>query len=289
MKFGANTFIWSDRFGPDQFPILPKLKEAGFDGVELPLIEHPAKADPRVRRELERVGLECTFCAVLPNGFNTVSDDQGVRAKTLEHWKQCIEAAAELGGRMIAGPLYAPVGYLPGRRRTPEEWKRAVATFQELVPALDRYGVSLAIEPLNRYETYFLNTTEDAVKLCRDVGHPRVGILFDTYHANIEEKSLPAALQSAGDHLLHFHSCENDRGIPGSGHIDWPEILRTLRKLKYDGWLTIEGFGFSLGALSAAASVWRDLAQTPDAIAFDGIRFLRGASRREFGPGNNSQ
>jgi D-psicose/D-tagatose/L-ribulose 3-epimerase len=257
------------------------LKEAGFDGIELPLIEHTAKADPQVRRELENVGLECTFCAVLPHGFNTVSDDAGVRARTLDHWKECIETAAELGGRLIAGPLYAPVGYLPGRRRTSDEWDRAVAMFQELGPVLDRYEVSLAIEPLNRYETYFLNTAEDAAKLCRDVGHHRVGILFDTYHANIEEKNLAAAIETAGEHLLHFHSCENDRGVPGSGHVGWTEVFRALDKVNYDGWLTIEGFGFSLGALSAAASIWRDLAPTPDAIAFDGIRFLREATRRE--------
>lgn len=282
MKFGANTFIWSDRFGPNEFPLLSKLKHAGFDGVELPMIEHPVKVDVQVRRELEAVGLECTICAVCPPGFNTTSEDAAVRAKTLAHWKQCVAAVAELGGRMIAGPFYAPVGYLPGRRRTAEEWKHAVAMFQELTPVLDSYDVTLAIEPLNRYETYFLNTAADAVKLCGEVGHPRVGILFDTYHANIEEKSVGAAIETAGPYLRHFHSCENDRGIPGTGHIDWSEVSGALGKTGYDGWLTIEGFGFSLGALSAAASIWRDLAPTPDDIAFEGVRFLReaGVGRR---------
>ena len=282
MKFGANTFIWSDHFGPEQFPLLPRLKDAGFDGVELPMIEHPVKRNPQLRSELERIGLECTFCAVLPQGLNTVSEDAGVRARTLAHWKTCIETVAELGGQILAGPLYAPVGYLPGMRRTPEEWNRAVGMFQELIPALDQFEVNLAIEPLNRYETYFLNTAEDAAQLCREIDHRRVGILFDTYHANIEEKSLSAAVQTAGEHLLHFHACENDRGIPGSGHIDWTAIFQTLRKMRYDGWLTIEGFGFSLGALSAAASIWRDLAPTPDAVAFDGVRFLREGMRHEY-------
>lgn len=288
MRFGANTFIWSDRFGPEQFSLLPTLKEAGFDGVELPLIEHPVKPDPQLRRELERSGLECTFCGVLPQGFNTVSEDAGVRARTLEHWKACIEAVADLGGKILAGPLYAPVGYFTGRRRTPDEWKRAIAMFQQLTPLLDKYEVTLAIEPLNRYETYFLNTAEDAAKLCREVGHRRVGILFDTYHANIEEKSLATAIQTSGEHLVHFHSCENDRGIPGSGHIDWREVFQALQKINYDGWLTIEGFGFSLGALSAAASIWRDLAPTPNSIAFEGVRFLREASQREHAQAKNA-
>jgi D-psicose/D-tagatose/L-ribulose 3-epimerase len=275
MKFGANTFIWSDHFGSEQFHLLPRLKETGFDGVELPLLDHPVRVDPRLRHELQLAGLECTFCAVLPAGFNTISDDSDVRRRTITHWKDCVEAVAELGGNIIAGPLYAPVGYLPGRRRTPDEWKRMVEAFQELTPSLDKSGVTLAIEPLNRYETYVLNTAEDAAALCREINHPRVGILFDTYHANIEEKSMSNAIETAGPWLRHFHSCENDRGIPGSGHIPWQQVFESLRRVAYDSWLTIEGFGFSLGALSAAASIWRDLAPTPDAIAFDGLRFLR--------------
>jgi D-psicose/D-tagatose/L-ribulose 3-epimerase len=275
MKFGANTFIWSDHFGSEQFHLLPRLKETGFDGVELPLLDHPVRVDPRLRYELQFAGLECTFCAVLPAGFNTISDDADVRRRTITHWKDCVEAVAELGGNIIAGPLYAPVGYLPGRRRTPDEWQRMVEAFQELTPLLDKSGVTLAIEPLNRYETYVLNTAEDAAVLCREINHPRVGILFDTYHANIEEKSTSNAIETAGPWLRHFHSCENDRGIPGSGHIPWQQVFESLRRVAYDGWLTIEGFGFSLGALSAAASIWRDLAPTPDAIAFDGLRFLR--------------
>lgn len=288
MKFGANTFIWSDRFGPEQFSLLPRLKQAGFNGVEFPMIEHPVKPNPQLRGELERIGLECTICAVLPQGLNTVSDDAGVRARTLEHWKACIKAASELGSKIIAGPLYSPVGYLPGRRRTPDEWKRAVEMFQELTPVLERHEVSLAVEPLNRYETYFLNTAEDAARLCREVGHPRVGILFDTYHANIEEKRLSEAIGIAGEYLIHFHSCENDRGVPGSGHINWTDVFGALQKANYDGWLTIEGFGFSLGALSAAASIWRDLAPTADAIAFDGIRFLQEAIHRQYTQAKNA-
>jgi D-psicose/D-tagatose/L-ribulose 3-epimerase len=234
--------------------------------------------DAEIKRAINTSGLECTFCSVLPEGLSAVSGDERVRSSTCEHLAECIETAAGIGGRLIAGPLYAPVGYLPGRRRTSDEWKYAVETFQALGPVLDAHEMTLAIEPLNRYETYFLNTAEDAAKLCREIGHSRIGILFDTYHANIEEKRMRDAITAAGAHLRHFHSCENDRGIPGTGHVNWPEVFAALRQIQYDSWLTIEGFGFSLGALSAAASIWRDLAPTPDAIAFEGVRFLRQAS-----------
>ncbi len=284
MKFGVNTFIWSDHFdSSSQAGLLGDIKRAGFDGIEIPLIEPKQVQSTAVRRALEEAGLECTFCAVLPPGFNTVSEDPKVRKATIEHYRECIEIAAAIGGKLIAGPLYSPVGYLPGRRRTADEWKWAVECFQQLGDVLDRSGVTLALEPLNRYETYFLNTAEDAVALCREIGHPHVGILFDTYHANIEEKHIGEAIRTAGKYLRHFHSCENDRGIPGSGHIDWPGVFNALNDTGYDGWLTIESFGFSLGALSAAASIWRDLAPRPDVIAFEGLPFLRREWERTHG------
>ena len=129
---------------------------------------------------------------------------------------------------------------------------------------------------MNRFETYFLNTTADAVQFCDAIGHPSIGLMMDTFHANIEEKSFGDALRAAGPHLKHLHACENDRGTPGTGHVAWTEIVAALRSIGYDRWLTIESFGFAQGELSAATAIWRDLAPTVDSIAFDGIKYLRG-------------
>jgi D-psicose/D-tagatose/L-ribulose 3-epimerase len=150
-----------------------------------------------------------------------------------------------------------------------------VECYQQLGPVLESHGVEIAIEPLNRFETYFLNTAEDAVALCEAIHHPQVGILFDTFHANIEEKKLGDAFRQVGPHLKHVHTCENDRGIPGTGHVEWNDVFEALRAMQYDRWLTIESFGFALGELSAAASIWRDIAPTPESIAFEGVKFLR--------------
>ena len=280
MRFGVNTFIWSAEFGNAEMALLPSLREHGFDGVELPLFSPDAYRVPEIRRALEANGLDCTFCSVLPAGLSVISDDSAVRRKTQTHLMGCIKLAAEIGGRIIAGPLYSPVGFLPGRRRTVEEWNWAVEFYQELGPTLAQSGVTIAIEPLNRFETFFLNTTADAARLCAEISHPNVGILYDTFHANIEEKSQLAALRAAAKYLRHFHSSENDRGTPGTGHIDWSGIFATLAEIRYDGWITIESFGFSLGQLSAAASIWRDLAPSPESIAFDGVKFLRQAAGR---------
>jgi D-psicose/D-tagatose/L-ribulose 3-epimerase len=275
MKFGVNTFIWTASFDESNVPLLPKIKEAGFDGVEVPLFQPSQFAAATIRRGLEANGLECTICSILTGGTNMISDDRAVRQKTRIHMQDCVKAAAEVGTKIIAGPLYSPVGLMTGRRRTEDEWKHAVDCYQSLGPVLSEYGVTIAIEPLNRFETYFLNTAADAVALCDAIGHPHVGILCDTFHANIEEKDVAGAYRTAAPHLKHVHTCENDRGIPGTGHVDWPGVFQALRDIHYDGWLTIESFGFALGELSAAASIWRDIAPSPESIAFEGVKFLK--------------
>ena len=198
MRFGINSFLWTGHFGPDNFDLLPGIREHGFDGVEVSLFRPTEFEASAIRRAMAANGLECTVCSVLPKGLNVISDDPEVRRKSRSHLAECIQATAEAGSAMIAGPLYSPVGYLPGRRRTEDEWKWAVEAYQELGPVLDQHRVDVGVEPLNRFETYFLNTTADARRFCEEVGHPRVGILWDTFHANIEEKSLGNALQAAG-------------------------------------------------------------------------------------------
>ncbi|MGO9242905.1 MAG: sugar phosphate isomerase/epimerase family protein [Bryobacteraceae bacterium] len=275
MKYGVNTFIWTASFDRSNLRLLPSIKQHGFDAVEIPLFEPREVKAAEIRRGLEENALECTCCSILTGGRNVISDDAEVRRRTRVHLADCAEVASELGSKLIAGPLYSPVGYLPGRRRNADEWKWAVECYQTIGDTLAEHDVTIALEPLNRFETYFLNTAADAVQLCDEIGHPNIGILFDTFHANIEEKDVAAALRLTARHLKHVHTCENDRGIPGTGHVDWPGVFKALREMQYDGYLTIESFGFALGALSAAASIWRDIAPTPESIAFEGVEFLR--------------
>ena len=146
---------------------------------------------------------------------------------------------------------------------------------QEMTTLVLQTGLEIAIEPLNRFETYFLNIATDAVAFCNAIDHPGIGLLMDTFHANIEEKSIGAALKTAAPHLKHLHTCENDRGTPGTGNVNWTEFFQAVAEIGYNRWMTIESFGFSIGAISAEASIWRDLASTPEAIAFDGLRYLQ--------------
>lgn len=275
MRFGVTTYIWSADFTAAQFDVLPRLRECGFDGVEIPVFRPEAVDVTAVRRALERADMRCEVAAAFVPGLNLAADDADDRHRTITHVTRVIEIAAALGASIVAGPLYTPVGWLPGRRRTADEWARVVEAYRTIAPVLDAHDVTIAIEPLNRFETYFLNTVADGVALCDAIASPRVGLLFDTFHANIEEKDVARACRAAARHLKHVHTSENDRGTPGSGHVDWPGVFAALRDLHYDGWLTIESFGFALGDLSAAASIWRDIEPDPEAIAFDGIGFLR--------------
>jgi D-psicose/D-tagatose/L-ribulose 3-epimerase len=281
MKFGVNTMIWSGAYDGQVQGLLASIKERGFDGIEIPLFRLDGFDAAAVRRDTKAAGLECTVASAFIRELSPISDDAVVRAKAIDHLKGLINASAEAGAKVLCGPMYSPVGYLPGRRRTAEEWKLAVAALQTVGDTLAATGVTLAVEPLNRFETYFLNTADDAARLCDEVAHPNVGILFDTFHANIEEKHVGPAIRTVGKHLRHVHTCENDRGIPGSGHVEWASAFEALREVKYDGWLTIESFGFNIGDISAAAAIWRDIEKTPDSIAFDGLAFLKANVRRD--------
>ncbi len=283
MRFGVNVFIWSASFDASLLPLLPSIKEWGFDGIEVPLINPGDLPVDILRKGVGDNGLDVTACSVIPGKLSLISDSAEVRKQTIEHLTRCVEVAASAGIKIIAGPLYSPVGYLPGRRRTTDEWNRAVEAYQTLLPVLEAHDVTLCIEPLNRFETYFLNTAADAVALMQAVNHPRIRILFDTFHANIEEKDVAEALRSTAGVLAHVHTCENDRGTPGSGHVPWNAVRDAIAAVNYDGWLTIESFGFALGELSAAASIWRDLAPSPEAIARDGVSFLHELFGRQGG------
>jgi D-psicose/D-tagatose/L-ribulose 3-epimerase len=275
MKIAANALIWTTEFDESNFDLLPRLRERGFDGFEIPVFE-PAKIKAgAIRRALEANGLECTVCCILPRGLSAISEEPEIRSKTRQHLLECISVCAELGSALMGGPIYAPIGYLPGRRRTREEWRWAVECFSALKDSLDEYQIDLALEPLNRFETFFLNTAHDGQMLCQEIDHPRIGVLLDTFHTNIEEQDPAKAFHSVGRHLKHVHACENDRGIPGTGHVDFRGIVRVLHDMKYTGWITIESFGYTHKELAAAAAIWRDLAPTPESIAFEGLKFLR--------------
>jgi D-psicose/D-tagatose/L-ribulose 3-epimerase len=280
MRYGVNMMVWTTRVGEAQAPLLSRIREWGFDGVELFLSpEEPANLRA-VKRMLDKIPLERTTCAVLPRDANLVSGDAAVRRRGVDFLKRCVERTAELGASLMCGPLYAGLGVMTGRARTQEEWQWAADGLAAAARRGQQLGVTLCIEPLNRFETYFLNTLNDAAALVRTVGEPNLRIHFDTFHANIEECNVSESLRAVGKELGHVHISENDRGIPGTGHNDWHGIVQTFAEIGYDGWLTIESFAQPEPELAAAAAIWRDLAPSGDELARRGLEFIKGVCQQ---------
>lgn len=283
MKFGVNTLLWTASFSLDDLPLLGRIRGWGFDGVEIARYDFRAFPARLLREAVRNEGLEPLLCSALTGELSLASGEPRIRQAALDFLRRAIEAAAELGSTVLAGPFVSAVGLLPGRRASEDEWKRAVEAVAGLTDALREHGVTLALEPLNRFETYLLNTCADMRRFCDDVHDPYVGALFDTFHANIEEKSFLDAVQALGPRLAHVHACENDRGTPGTGHVPWDEVFAALRGIGYDGWCVIESFGARVPEIAAAACVWRDFAPDAETLAREGLAFLRDAAARAMG------
>jgi D-psicose/D-tagatose/L-ribulose 3-epimerase len=278
MKYGVNTMVWTTRVGEQHRALLSRIRDWGFDGVELFLSPEEPADIPAVRKILDQLKLESTTCSVLPHEAHLVSPQAEVRAHGVKFLQRCVERTADLGARLICGPLYAGLGVLPGHRRNEQEWQWAVEGLRAAARRGEELGVTLCIEPLNRFETYFLNTQEDAARLVRAVGAPNVRVHFDTFHANIEERHPADSLRAISKELGHVHISENDRGIPGTGHNDWPGVLTALKEIEYNGWMTIESFAEPSPELAAAAAIWRDLAPSGDDLARRGLQFIKNLS-----------
>lgn len=275
MKFGAHTFLWTKHFDETHVGILGWLKDQGFDGVEIARYQLENFPTAVVRKELQRLDLRCTLCCGLTGELSLISPDQAVREKAISFITRAIQLATEIGAEKISGPLCSPIGYFTGHRRTQEEWQHAINGLRKIESVLAEHGLTMAIEPLNRYQTYFLNTALDVVALCKEAGTSRIGLLFDVFHANIEDRDLPGVILSAGPYLQHVHLCENDRGTPGTGHLPWADLFAALNRIGYDQWLVIESFNFQDEEISAMTRTWRDLAPTPESIASEGLKFLK--------------
>ena len=273
-RVGIHTFVWSATTTNAILEILPRVAACGYTGVELPLLTPSGLDIPRIRAALREHGLDCTASSALPKGYSLI--DAATQAATVDWLVRVVEDAAALGSPVLCGPLLTPIGEMRGRGRTQEEWETSVTALRELGDRIAGSGVTIALEPLNRFESFVVNTVEDAVRLIQEVDRLSIRLLLDTFHMNIEESDIPAAIADAGGYIAHFHLSENHRGSVGAGHISWDAVLDELAASGYDGWLVVESFGSALPDLASAASIWRPVAASPDALAAESMAFLAG-------------
>jgi D-psicose/D-tagatose/L-ribulose 3-epimerase len=278
MKFGINTFTWTSPFTTRDLPLIDKAKEMGFDLVEIP-IEGLYDIDYDKAGEAYRhAGLECSVCAVMGPGRDPAHEDESKQRGGVDYLMHCVDAVVRMGGNKIGGPIYAAVGrtWQATDEQRKRELERCARNLREVGQYAEDKGVVLAIEPLNRFETSFINLAEQAVELVEMVDSPAIRIMLDTFHMNVEEKRFGKAIEIAGPYLVHVHANENDRGIPGSGHVPWEEVAAALKKVNYNGALVIESFTTLVKEIARAAAIWRPPAPDQDTLARQGLAFLRG-------------
>ena len=276
MKTGMNLLLWTSHVTPEHFPILKDLKKTGYDTVEIPIFEGTPDHYAMLGAELDRLGLGRSVVSVIgPSDKNPLSPDASHRAAAVAHTKWVIDCTAALGADILGGPMHSELGYFSGNGPTATERKRGISFHRKVGDYAAKKNVRLALEALNRFECYFLNTMEQLADYLDEVDHPAVKGMYDTFHANIEEKDPIKAIKAIKKHMIHVHISENDRGTPGKGHVPWDATYKALRAAKYDDLLTIEAFGRALPQLAAATRVWRDFFPTRESVYRDGFKQMK--------------
>jgi D-psicose/D-tagatose/L-ribulose 3-epimerase len=275
MKYGFNLLLWTGHVTHEHIPLFKALKKTGYDGVEIPLFEGTPDHYARLGDELAMLDLEVTTVSVLGAGHNALSQDKAERKAAVARAKWAIDCTAALGGHILAGPMHSEIGYFTGAAATAKERGFGVSFHRAAGDHAARREVRMAVEALNRFECYFLNTMAQLADYLDEVDHPQVKAMYDTFHSNIEEKDPVAAIKTIKRHMIHVHISENDRGTPGKGHVPWEATYKALKAAKHEGWMTIEAFGRAIPALAAATRVWRDFFPNKEEVYKLGLRHMR--------------
>ncbi|WP_151719827.1 sugar phosphate isomerase/epimerase family protein [Gemmobacter serpentinus] len=275
MKLAFNLLVIGAEITPAHAPQLARLKALGYDALEIPVFSGTLAQYREIGRILSDLGITPGAAAVATAAANPVSPDPEVRARARDHHRWIVDCTHAMGGEIIAGPLHSPVGVFTGSGPTDAERAHCITAMRALAEYAGEAGIKVSAEAVNRFECYMMSTMEEASRIWRAVDHPNYGYMFDTFHANIEEKDAPATYERYHREINHFHVSENDRGVPGTGHVPFRAHFEALRRCGYDGWLTVEAFGRALPELAGATRVWRDLFDDLDALFAESAAFIR--------------
>jgi D-psicose/D-tagatose/L-ribulose 3-epimerase len=275
MKFGMNLLLWTDHLHDGMLPVLEQLKKMGYDGVEVPMFQLDESLYAQWGKRLDDLGFERTAVTIRVEQDNPISSDAKVRSAGVDATKRALDCCQALGARSLCGPYHSAIGLFSGSGPTEDEWKWGVESMRQVAEHAAKTGVTLAVEYLNRFEIYFLTCAADAVRFVKAVNHPNCRMMYDTFHANIEEKNVRDAILASAPYTAHVHISENDRGTPGSGGVRWQETFDAFRETGYDGWMVVEAFGLALPAIAAATKIWRRMYQSEDQLARDALAFMK--------------
>jgi D-psicose/D-tagatose/L-ribulose 3-epimerase len=287
MHYGINLLLWADTLSDDLLPLLDEIKSIGYDAVELPLFEMNLAKYADWGKHLDNAGLARTAVTVRGAADNPISPDAAVRSLGIKNNQRALECAQAAGCSLLVGPYYSALGVFSGAGPSAEEWKWGVEGMRQVAEYAGICQVTLALEPLNRFECYFLNTAADMARFCHEVGHPRCRAMLDSFHSHIEEKNPGEAIHSLRGYLQHMHISENDRSTPGSGNVRWDQSFDALAAIGYDGLLVIEAFGLLLEKLVPTVRIWRRMYDTERQLVIEGLRFMKEEVEKRSWPASN--
>jgi D-psicose/D-tagatose/L-ribulose 3-epimerase len=276
-KFGVASLIWTEEFTEKDLPLIAKARSLGFSVMDIN-VSHPERFPVKaVKKTVKETGIEAVTTIGLPADCNLISPDPAVRRHGIDTLKRLVDINIEIGSKILGGVIYASWGYLSGRGRTEQEWDWSVEAMKEVAGyAKSKSDLTLAIEPVNRFETHFINIAEDAVRYCKEVGTGNIKVHLDSFHMIREELSFSKAVQTCGkEYLGYVHVCENNRGIPGTGLVPWKEFFTALKKVGYNGPLAIESFDPGFEELNRLCAIWRKFADTGEELAVKGLQNLK--------------
>lgn len=279
MKIGMNMFLWTTHVGHQHEALLRDIKATGFDGVEVPVFEGDVNHYKDLAGMLDDIGLDRTAVSAMGDPAMNLIGEATARAKGVDYMRATLDKAHALGATLICGPLHSTLGHFSGEGPTAQEFASSVSSQRLIGDHAADLGITVTLEALNRFECYLVNTMDGLAAHLREIGHPNIRAMYDTFHVNIEETDPIDALTRNADIVAHIHISENDRGVPGRGNIPWHETYAAIRTIGYDGWLTIESFGRGLPDLAAATKVWRDFAESPEAVYREGYKHISNSLR----------
>jgi len=275
MKYGLNMLLWTTDVNDSHYGLLDQIKGWGYDGVELPIFDLNAENFKALAKQLDATGLERTAVTVSTLEANPISESKEVRTAAVARLKTVIDMCHIAGVKKLCGPFHSALGHFSGAGPTADEWSWGKETLAKVADYAQQAGVTLVLEYLNRFECYFLNSAADCTRFCQEVNHPNLRMMYDTFHANIEEKCPATAIRVCSPMMVHVHISENDRSTPGEGNVDWKTTFDTLRAINYDGWFVVEAFGLALPALAAATKIWRRMYPCEKHLATNGLKFMK--------------
>jgi D-psicose/D-tagatose/L-ribulose 3-epimerase len=275
VKIGMNMLLWGIEITPRHIPVFEMLKDAGYDGVEIPVVGQSAADLQQMASACDELGLERTAAAFVGADVNPISPDASVRNAAVANLKKAIDDAHSIGADILVGGIYQAHKYFTGVAPTEQEWNWSADYLRACGEYGQQAGVRLGLEFLNRFEVFLINTSADCKRMVEQVGLDNVGVHYDTHHANIEDPDPLAALRNISGTVNHIHLSESHRGTLGTGQVDWDSNFAGIKEIDYSGWLTIEAFGNVDPGLAVAANIWRNAFESPEQLARDGIRFIR--------------